>query len=120
MAKKKKTRATSHDSLAPKKIKEKGKDVLYRTILLFPFCDGIEGDKCPMRHSSVEGRAGRCLKLADGLCDKCKWHAGYGIHGSFRCAHPDAESDFWERRLEAMGIATEGEATTYADQPTLF
>ena len=86
-----------------------------RFTLLFPrvVLDGamVEGDRCPMRKSKVEGRADREIRL-DGLCASkegerrdCRHYRGVGPNASVKCAHPNAKSDFGQRRLEAMGVS---------------
>ena len=68
--------------------------------------DGIEGDLCPLAKSSVPGRAGRRLKLADGLCAEgaghrqCQHLVRFGRGVTVLCGHPEAASDFQERRLK--------------------
>jgi hypothetical protein len=49
----------------------------------------VEGDRCPMRKSKVEGRAGREIRL-DGLCSAkanerkdCQYHRGVGPKATF-------------------------------------
>jgi hypothetical protein len=76
-----------------------------KTTPLHVWTDGIEGDPCPLAQSSVAGRAGRRLMLADGLCaaglehKQCQCLIGFGHNATVLCGHVGAVSDFHERRL---------------------
>lgn len=76
-----------------------------KTTVLHVWTSGVEGDPCPLARSSVAGRAGRRLMLADGLCaaglehKQCQYLVEFGHMATVLCGHVEAASDFCERKL---------------------